>query len=145
MCPDHSLFFEVCVGETERNSTFVVCWCSLLCFFAPEIERRGGIFRFFHLPQGELSPLEPTLGCGSAFQHYPCSADTWVAMLLRPLLYSCCIEVRTKNLKPLVALFELWRVRLYSIPGSSHGMRNELSCSNEVALGLPLLHPWLLR
>jgi hypothetical protein len=50
--------------------------------FAQEIERRGVVSRFFDLPQGELSHLELSLGCGSAFQHLPCSADNWVAVLL---------------------------------------------------------------
>jgi hypothetical protein len=50
--------------------------------FAQEIERRGVVFCFFHPPQGTLSPLEISLGCGSALQHLPCSADNWVAVRL---------------------------------------------------------------
>jgi hypothetical protein len=49
--------------------------------------RNDEISCFFHLLQVELSPLKLTLDCGSAFQQLPCSADTWVAMLLLPLLY----------------------------------------------------------
>jgi hypothetical protein len=35
-----------------------------------EIEIRGVILCFFHLPQRVLGPLEHSLGCGSAFLHF---------------------------------------------------------------------------
>jgi hypothetical protein len=63
---------------------------SFRCAITPlgrEIERRGVIFCFFQLPHVGVSPLELLLGCGSAFQYVPCSADQWVTVLLQPLLY----------------------------------------------------------
>ena len=70
-------------GECDLRCTLVF---ALVLLRTRNREQRRYLL-FLHPPQGVLSSLDLSLGCGSAFQHLLCFADKWVTMLFQPLLY----------------------------------------------------------
>ena len=72
----------------------LLAWCGN--FLTTEDRENESYLLFLSSAARVLSLLELSLGCDYAFQYLPCFADTWVPVLLQPLLYCCCIGVEIK-------------------------------------------------
>jgi hypothetical protein len=68
-------------GMPKIEPDFLIGWCSPSFLFTPAIERKGVILFCCHPPLVEVRPLKLSLGCGSAWQQIPSSADQWGAVL----------------------------------------------------------------